>query len=112
MNPERPPAASKTQQGHRHRRDTMKRYAPFRFHPAFGLAAVALTAATMTLAVGVPVALSPEGPAAPTMTVARAAPGAIEVTIIPARIEVVGVRDESLAASPARDSARRASRRG
>jgi hypothetical protein len=89
----------------------MKRYAPFRFRPAFGLAAVAMTAATMTLAVGVPVALSPDAADASTLVVTRAAPAAT-APISLGRIEVVGAREDNFAARPARDEARPRSTRG
>jgi hypothetical protein len=89
----------------------MKRYAPFRFRPVFGLAAVAMTAATMTLAVGVPVALSPGAVDSTTLAVARAVPGA-DVPIALGRIEVIGVRDDSFASTPAREAARPPSTRG
>jgi hypothetical protein len=92
----------------------MKRYAPFRFRPVFGMAAVAMTAATMALAVGVPVALAPDAPdsaALAALAATRAAP-ATEVPIVLPRIDVVGVRDDSVAATPARDTARPRSTRG
>jgi hypothetical protein len=82
----------------------MKRYAPLRFRPAFGLAAAALTAATMVLTVGVPAALSPEGPAATSLAASRDAPAAIEVTIFPASVDVIGVRGESVASTPGREA--------
>ena len=81
----------------------MKRFAPLRFRPAFGLAAAALTAATMTLAVGVPATLSSEVPAATSLAANRSAPAAIEVVIFPASIDVVGLRGESVASTPARE---------
>ena len=59
----------------------------------------------MSLAVGVPVALSPaQAPEAP--ATARAA---VEVAIVPASIEVVGVRTERVAATPERARIHRAS---
>jgi hypothetical protein len=88
----------------------MKRYARyprFRFRPAFGFAAVALSAATMVLAVGVPAALSPDRAAATADAPATAR--AIEVAIVPASIEVVGLRAEAFAATPERATMRRAS---
>jgi len=79
----------------------MNSYAPLRFRPAFGLAAVALTAATMSLAIGVPAALSPDHAVAP-----ATASAAIEVTIVPASIDVIGLRGESVASTPARRASR------
>ena len=87
----------------------MKRYAPFRFRPAFALAAVALTAATLSLTVVAPAALSPKPSDATAIAAREPAPGAIEVTIIPARIEVIGMRGESIAARPINESVRRTS---
>ncbi len=82
----------------------MNRYAPFRFRPGFALAAAALTAATMALAVGVPAALSPDHAA---VALSPATTGAaVEVTIVPASIDVVGLRDESVAATPSRHASR------
>lgn len=81
----------------------MKRYAPLRFRPAFGLAAAALSAATMALTVGVPAALSPEVPAATSIAANRNAPAAIEVTILPASVDVIGLRGESVASTPGRE---------
>jgi len=87
----------------------MKRYAPFRFRPAFALAAVALTAATLSLTVVVPAAVSPAATDTATLVAHRTSPAAVEVTIIPARIDVIGLRDESIAATPANRSVRRTS---
>ncbi len=85
----------------------MQRYAPFRFRPAFALAAVALSAATISLAVGVPAALSPSPAGAAEASAAD--PAGVEVTIVPARIEVVGLRDASIAATPERAAVHRSS---
>ena len=79
----------------------MKRYAPFKFRPGFALAAAALTIATLSLTVVAPAALSP----APSDATAIAATP-IEVTIIPGRIDVVGMRGESIAARPVNESVR------
>ena len=86
----------------------MKAYAPFRFRPAFALAAVALTAGTLSLTVLVPAAVSPTASDARVLAAHRAS-DAIEVRIIPAYIEVIGMRDESIAATPARNPVRRTS---
>jgi hypothetical protein len=87
----------------------MNTYAPFRFRPAFALAAVALTAATLSLTVVAPAALSPAPSDATAVAAREPAPGAIEVTIIPARIEVIGMRSESVATKPVNESVRRTS---
>lgn len=81
-----------------------KRYAPSRFRPAFGMAAFALAAATMALLVAVPAAHSPVYPSASALNAGRTAPVAVEVRIVPERIDVVGMRDESLASTPARNA--------
>lgn len=65
----------------------MKRYSPSTFRPAFGVAAAALSAVTLALAVVLPVGLCASCPE--DATLATSAPAAIEVVIIPARIEVV-----------------------
>ena len=79
----------------------MNSYEPLDFRPVFGAAAFALAALTMVLTVGVPARIAPAGsftvPAA-----AHATRVATEVTIEPARIEVIGVRETDIAASPAR----------
>jgi hypothetical protein len=86
------------------------RYAPFR--PAFALAAVALTVATWSLMVVAPAALSPEPSDATALAARDAATGAIEVTIIPTRIDVIGMRSESVAAKPTQESVRHTSFKG
>jgi hypothetical protein len=78
----------------------MKRYSPSKFRPAFGIAAVALSALTMMLAVGVPANLSNGGSDATTLAATRTAPAATEVAVNLGRIDVTGVRDTNVAASP------------
>ena len=68
-----------------------------RFHPFFAILAIAMTALTLVLAVGVPASLSPPGPDARLAATQRLTTGGTEVAIIPARIEVVGVRDSNVA---------------
>jgi len=87
----------------------MKRYAPFRFQPAFALAAAALTVATLSVTVVVPAAVAPEPAVATTIAQREGGSGAIEVTIIPARIDVIGMRSESVAARPVNPSVQRTS---
>ena len=79
----------------------MKRYQPMSFRPSFGVAALALSALTMALAVGVPARLSN---ADSTMAAAR---DATWVTIDPAHVDAVGVRETDVALSPARPAGRR-----
>ena len=78
----------------------MNPYQPLDFRPVFGAAAFGLAALTMALAVGIPARMGPTGsfgaPAA-----ARATRVATEVTIEPARIEVVGVRETDIASTRA-----------
>jgi hypothetical protein len=87
----------------------MKRYAPFKFRPGFALAAAALTIATLSLTVVIPAVVAPPPGAVTTVAQRQAAPGAIEVTITPARIEVIGMRSESVAARPVNSSVQRTS---
>ncbi len=63
--------------------------------PLFGIAAVFATLFTLGLAVVVPANLAPAAGAFPASTITMAAgarSAAVEVAIIPARIEVIGVR--------------------
>ena len=63
--------------------------------PLIGIAAVFATLFTLGLAVVVPANLAPAAgafPAATTTTAAGARSAAVEVAIVPARIEVIGVR--------------------
>ena len=79
----------------------MNTYQPLDFRPVFGAAAFALAALTMALAIGVPARMAPTGSfGAP--VAAHATRVATEVTIEPARIEVIGVRETDIAASAAR----------
>jgi hypothetical protein len=76
----------------------MNRYQPKAPRAAFGIAAVAMTVLTLGLAVVVPAKLAPEGQSAATLLAARSkAPAATEVRIVPARIEVLGVRESTVA---------------
>jgi hypothetical protein len=84
---------------HRNRMgDIMNRYQPLEFRTAFGAAALALTTLTMALAVGVPARMATVGYTP--LTGAHAASAATDVTFEP--IDVVGVRETDVAASPAR----------
>lgn len=79
----------------------MNRYEPTELRPVFAIAAVAMTALTLVLAIGVPAGLAPAGPDATAMILAkRDATGFTEVTIIPSRIEVVGRSETNLAVQP------------
>ena len=75
----------------------MNRYQPLQFRTAFGAAALALTTLTMALAVGVPARIATVGYTP--LTGAHVA-SAADVTFEP--IDVVGVRETDVAASPAR----------
>jgi hypothetical protein len=75
----------------------MNRYAPSRINPFVGIAAVAMTAATFVIAVAVPSRLAPTGSEATALAAWKpATTRAVEVTVLPA-IEVVGLRDATLA---------------
>jgi len=81
----------------------MTRYQPAAFHPAFGLAAVAMSAMTIGLAVIVPARTDSggrDGATPSAATVVRPAP--TEVAISPARIDIVAVREQKTAFEPAR----------
>ena len=67
-----------------------------RFNPFVGIAAVAMTALTFILAVGVPSSLAPAGPTIRRLR-AAAKTRAIEVAIILAPIDVIGMRDTTVA---------------
>mgnify|MGYP001214700697 CR=1 FL=1 len=76
----------------------MNPYQPARFNPMMGIAAVAMTALTFVLAVGVPSGLAPAGPDSTALAASKAVDkAAIEVAIIPSHIEVVGTRDTTMA---------------
>ena len=81
----------------------MKRYETPMSRMSFGLAAVALSAATFGLTVMLPTSLYSEHDRA-ALAAKRAAP--IEVSIIPARIDVTGECEKSMAYEPARHSVR------
>jgi hypothetical protein len=72
----------------------MNRFPPSRINPLVGIAAVAMTALTFVVAVGVPSSIAPTSAGA-TIN-AKAAPASIEIAILPA-IEVIGMRDASVA---------------
>jgi hypothetical protein len=80
----------------------MDRYQPTNLRPLFGIAAVAMTALTIVVTVFVPAGLSPIG--RDTTTLVKNAGRATEVAIIPARIEVIGVRETRFATSPLRSA--------
>jgi hypothetical protein len=75
----------------------MNRYPPTRINPFIGAAAVAMTAATFVLAVGVPSSMAPVGSDETALAASRpATTGVVEVTVMPA-IEVIGLRDSAVA---------------
>jgi len=77
----------------------MNRYQPKAPRAAFGIAAVAMTALTLALAIVAPAKLAPVGQEAATLAAAESrAPVAVEVLIVPARIQVIGVRESTVAA--------------
>jgi Mg2+/Co2+ transporter CorB len=72
----------------------MNRYPPARINPFVGVAAVAMSVLTFTLAVGVPSSIAPTHPDATTLT--KSAPVTVEIAILPP-IEVIAVRDTTVA---------------
>jgi len=77
----------------------MNRYQPPSHHPAFAVAALALTALTIALTVVVPANMAP---GARMSAITAAAPSATEVMISPACIDTVGVREASVASGEGR----------
>ena len=81
----------------------MNRYATPMPRMSFGLAAIALSAATFALTVMLPASLnSGRGDSASLAAANSAAPAAIEVSIIPARIVVTGECEQNMAYEPSR----------
>ena len=87
----------------------MNRYEPSTFRPAFGVAAVAISAVTLALAVVLPVGLAS---ACEDATLASRTPTAIEVAIVPSRIDVVGQRSRTVVLEPVNVVGLRAGVRG
>ena len=76
----------------------MNRYQPNTPRAMLGIAAIAMAVLTLGLAVVVPAKLAPAGQDGATLLTAKSkAPTAIEVLIVPARIEVIGVRESTVA---------------
>jgi Mg2+/Co2+ transporter CorB len=76
----------------------MNDYQPTRFHAGAGIAAGAMMVLTLAITVVLPMHLAATGPDSATLTgPARHDAVATEVAIIPARIDVVGSRDTTLA---------------
>ena len=73
----------------------MNRYQPRRFHPFVAFAAMAMSALTFILAVGVPSSLAPAG--SESALAAGAKTRAIDVAIILSPIDVIGMRDTTVA---------------
>ena len=73
----------------------MNRYPHARINPLVGVAAIAMSALTFALAVGVPSSIAPTHPGA-TLTAAKSAPVTGEIAILPP-IEVIAVRDATVA---------------
>jgi hypothetical protein len=74
----------------------MNRYPPARINPFVGIAAVAMSALTFTLAVGFPSSIAPTRPDATTLAKSAPAPATVEIAILPP-IEVIAVRDTTVA---------------
>jgi hypothetical protein len=84
----------------------MNRYEPSMFRPAFGVAAAALSAVTLAAAVVFPLSLACGCPGEATLA---GTPSAIEVSINPAKIDVVGEPVRTVMLSPVYVVARRSS---
>lgn len=66
---------------------------------AFGIASIALTAATFGLFVFAPAMMAPEGESLGTLAATARSPVVKEAVIIPTRIEVRGTRETTLASA-------------
>ena len=81
----------------------MNRYETSMPRLTFGFAAIALSVVTLGLTVMLPASLNPVRGDNPSLAVSEpAAPTAIEVSIVPARIVVTGDCEQSMAYEPAR----------
>jgi hypothetical protein len=86
----------------------MNRYQTSTPRVVFGLAAIALTALTLGLAVVVPATMSSGAPEAATVLATESGPpAATEVRIVPGSIEVVGLRESTVAGGAATLPAKR-----
>jgi hypothetical protein len=82
----------------------MNRYEPSIPRAAFGVAAIAMTALTISMAVILPAWMEPGYQEVGTLAASRAvSPAPTEVVIHPARINVVGVRGRELVSAQVRD---------
>lgn len=91
----------------------MNRYQTSTPRAITAIAAVALTAATLGLAVIVPATTDSASASARGLAAATAvAPAPIEVAIHPARIEVIGVREPAVASSREKESRPAGDRQG
>jgi hypothetical protein len=82
----------------------MNRYTPSVFRPAFGIAAAAMSAVTLAVLVVLPVTLASACPSDWAIADSR---DAVEVTIIPSTIEVVGTSSHLVSLEPVLVVARR-----
>ena len=81
----------------------MNRYETPMSRVSFGLAAIALSVVTFAMTVMLPASLeSARGDNTPLAAAKPAAPAAIEVSIVPARIVVTGECEQNMAYEPAR----------
>jgi hypothetical protein len=84
----------------------MSRYETSMPRMSFGLAAIALSVVTLGLTVMLPASLnSGHGDTASLAAAKSAAPTAVEVSIVPARIVVTGECEQNMAYEPARRAA-------
>jgi hypothetical protein len=87
----------------------MNRYEPSTLRPAFGVAAVAISAVTLAMAVVLPVGLAG---ACEDASLATRTPAAIKVAIDPSRIDVVGKPLRTVVLEPVNVVGLRATARG
>jgi hypothetical protein len=85
--PHQTPRSSKPE-----KEQTMNRYQPSTFRPAFGVAAVALSAITFAFAVVLPVGLAAAYPGDASLAASTPA-ASLEALIIPGRVDVIASRE-------------------
>ena len=84
----------------------MNRYQPSPFRPAFGVAAVSLSAATLAMAVVLPMSFAP---CCPTEGQLATVPAATQVSIVPVNLDAVAAPIRMVTLEPINVVARRVS---
>jgi hypothetical protein len=105
LNPEPAVAASKDRETLT-RSENMNRYQPSPFRPAFGVAAVSLSAVTLAMAVVLPMSFAPCRPIEGQLATA---PAATQVSIVPVNLDAVAAPIRTVTLEPINVVARRVS---